>query len=150
MPCHTPFWLYKQAIWLTLPVNQETFSCAYPDIATLGPIKGLSRVVFPPLPLAFIIYKKLNQEHQERTTQQQPSSGRAEVTVISGPVSAAVATGSNKVRADEELWKVAGAEMMRAEETEPHRAVRSYSKETSGLSHCEWPRVIACQGLRIL
>lgn len=103
----------------------------------------MSRVVFSLRPLAFIIYKKLNQEHQERTTQQQPSSDRAEVTVVSGPVSAAVATGSNKVRADEELWKVAGAEMMRAEETEPHRAVRSNSKETSGLSHCEWPRAVS-------
>lgn len=35
---------------------------------------------------------------------------------------------------------MAGAEMINAEATEPHRAVRSYSEETSGLSHWEWPR----------
>lgn len=53
---------------------------------------------------------------------------------------AAVATGRNRMRANEELWRVAGAKTMKVEVTEPHRAVRSYSEEISGLSHCEWPR----------
>lgn len=45
------------------------------------------------------------------------------------------------MRADKELWKVAGAETVKAEVTEPHRAVRSSREETPGLSHSEWPRV---------
>lgn len=47
------------------------------------------------------------------------------MAAASTPGSATKATGRNKVRGDEESWKVAGKEMMRTKTTKPARAVKS-------------------------